>query len=990
MASLYGVLGSLGVFIRSFLGLEVPNDAGDLARAPDEGHLIDNANVLNIHGNVGKINITNGVQGYTGETYTDDSRADDATVAKWLEEANAKTMAEVQNDVTVLFPFLAEPKIQETPQLVEFDYYHGCGSLIKPEYTPDMSFGTKTPRQIIGHQVLLEKIHSGVGCENTRHVMLLGSAGAGKTTLVKRYAKIVLSNQVGRLKDVKLVIYMEFKNLCSDERITPREVFMDHLFPHLDDHEKRAAFNWMKKNSKYILFAIDGFDQATWSLGGYHQRIGYESRAEMATIIYNLFNGHLFPNAWLLTSSRDHAIQELEGSIRPNKTIQLAGLSKQSVENLVKEYGGPKGDLIWQTLSSMKSGILSFCTIPVFLVFATSAIYEQDEASFRTDTFSGIMLKVLLNLIHSQHAYKSNTISILRKLQRMAFKGMRAGKVLFRINDLEKVALRYEDVQDLVVTVPSQSKSKISHRFVEGSNVIFFCHQSVQETLAALHVCQMGPQAFEEFVHHDMNKPRWSIVRLLVFGSILHPETSALRQEICAENEGLCAYAARQRRDVLLKNLQSTKTVDLNMLAVLHEAGEGANEAIETCVGNINLNSVPLTLSNMHLLASVTLRRLVIQELSFHDCGLHTELLDNLMTALLGSQIKIYKLDMGGNEYLTKSGFRSLGTILKQCCVEYLSLEDCNLNAEKIQAIVEQMSDKGEALVSLNVCWNQHMDFKGYVELGNFIKKCKVTSIFMRRCDMVARELVGLALSLKDSGCVLKVLDVSENYTLDADCCRTVGEIVSRHHVHALLMDDCGLTWKEAHGLERSLTRNRAQLNILKLNVNKALDYRALSSVGTILTISRVRELHLRHCELTPADLQGLLRSMNIGDQKLVILDIGWNWSLGEEGCRIIGEILSKARVEHLVMDNCEISSRQLCAFRQAIQYRYTEMKTLDLSYNRLRREHIDEFLCFLDKIADKLKLSACKVEDGDWHTFADILSSTNEDLDIDWSQDGM
>lgn len=101
------------------------------------------------------------------------------------------------------------------------------------------------------------------------------------------------------------------------------------------------------------------------------------------------------------------------------------------------------------------------------------------------------------------------------------------------MRDLRECGLRYEDVQDLVITVPGQTKSKISQRFLEGSNVMFFCHQSMQETLTALYITQMAPDDFQEFLTSELKKPHWSVVRRLIYGTLLNPDTSAFRQELC-------------------------------------------------------------------------------------------------------------------------------------------------------------------------------------------------------------------------------------------------------------------------------------------------------------------------------------------------------------------------------------------------------------------------------------------------------------------------
>lgn len=108
---------------------------------------------------------------------------------------------------------------------------------------------------------------------------------------------------------------------------------------------------------------------------------------------------------------------------------------------------------------------------------------------------------------------------------------------------------------------------------------------------------------------------------------------------------------------MLLDHLQTMPETNLDTLSVLYEAGEGANHAIEASVGPINLRSKPLTESSMHMLSYVMIRRSYVSELDLSECNLQESLIDDLMTALMGSSAKVSDFNFYSTKHIYR-GFR--------------------------------------------------------------------------------------------------------------------------------------------------------------------------------------------------------------------------------------------------------------------------------------------------------------------------------------------
>lgn len=158
-------------------------------------------------------------------------------------------------------------------------------------YEPDLTF-TKRNQCIGGRKIEYSNILPDA-CGIDRHVMIVGSAGAGKTTitrLLSKQAKLMKSN-------IKLVIYLEFKQFFKDDLVNLIDVVLGPaICPALGSKIKREGLlQWMISHQNNIIFLMDGYDQLKSPFEDQETiKLDYSSMADARDFLRNIINGQLF------------------------------------------------------------------------------------------------------------------------------------------------------------------------------------------------------------------------------------------------------------------------------------------------------------------------------------------------------------------------------------------------------------------------------------------------------------------------------------------------------------------------------------------------------------------------------------------------------------------------------------------------------------------------------------------------------------------------
>nr|XP_039256968.1 protein NLRC5-like [Styela clava] len=490
-------------------------------------------------------------------------------------------------------------------------------------------------------------------------VALVGGAGYGKTEMSKSFSVDVLDQKIPELRGVEVVRHLNFRDLLSKKEVSLGKLLFGDT--DLDEDVRNHGVGWIRLHSEKFLLVIDGADQyaSPQDLGKLRGNANHYEKADPKLLINLILAQKLLPGIKLLYSSREHVLRFFEGEVRPERVIALAGLDEESVEKLIYAFSGEHGEYVMNRLKKEARGLLSLCSIPMFLVLTVTVLilYRNLNPKKMTD----ILLLVLLNTMKSEHMRAGgredvSIYEVFNRLKKMSFDGMRNKKVTFAESDLPE-GITIDHLKDIMIPIPRSIG--INQRLFEKNFVFFFIHQSIQEALSALYVAEMSTKEFEKFVSTELHLSHWVVVRRILCGSILNPETSKiaigeaadvgiLKQGIDLKNKrsillsslkGLIRPGWFQRK---FKGTEAAQREDLlELMHALDECGNSADDVIKSSIREIRFNYMPLTPSDKFTLESVLGRCSRLDDLWLSGVPLTSSDLKLLASSMQSSNIKV-------------------------------------------------------------------------------------------------------------------------------------------------------------------------------------------------------------------------------------------------------------------------------------------------------------------------------------------------------------
>nr|XP_039262657.1 protein NLRC3-like [Styela clava] len=617
---------------------------------------------------------------------------------------------------------LNEPDFEVNPQLREVPrFYRGEMAPKNRQYNIETGFTVKANEEKFGKPISQNELIEQLGNKKYRYIAILGQAGGGKTTSMKRLARTLhITNKLGEEAQAAEALQLEHRfefihhlnikdipvleGTTRDEAISPCELLFGKEASGLSPQELKDGYERLQQNqSKSILF-LDGLDQATWSLLGKHNKMKYTDKSSTATVMYNIITGNLFPDMTIVISSREFRVASLPSELRPQFITALAGLAQNDIKRLFIAIIGDSGEKAWEKLTMQSPALIPLSSVPLFLIF--NAIVCKDSPDNPPDTMTEVMLQILHIFIRSAHARKKEKIEeTLQKLMQMSFEGTKENRVIFTIKDLEKVKLSPLEVQDFVIKVPG--KNMFNQHLMEGDHLMFFSHQIFQEVLSALYISSMDSTTFRTFIETEIRDDHWAVVRRFLSGIILNPDIeSSLITNLSS--------GARQddKREVLRKFLafQSSQKMKwyetLELFGTLYEAND--TDLIRSCIKDINFSHESFTTVGMHAMSSVMRRCSQLESVRLQNCNLNAELVHILKSNLKGSSLKLNQLNVSSSSNLGTDGFGELGLVVSQCHVETFNAFNCNLTAEGMKAFKE--NTRNAKLNKLEVSYNENLE----------------------------------------------------------------------------------------------------------------------------------------------------------------------------------------------------------------------------------------------------------------------------------------
>ena len=381
---------------------------------------------------------------------------------------------------------------------------------------------------VAGEPITYEELFTEIRDGASRRVAVLGGAGYGKTTELKKLAQRMLREAAESEKEqneeqFSIVQLLSLKDMPPKESTTLQDCLFGSDIRSADD--RRRLIDWIQKNQEKAVILLDGLDQARYDTKLEHSKVSLWEEASTETLMYNLMSGNIFPNVKVIFSSREHAASTLPMKARPDLVVALAGFTQEHAMDLLldlTEESSESSKIIEQKLGAL----LSMLVIPIYLIF-TAVIYKyckkknEEMPKFVTE----LMAKIIGILPNNEHM-QANMVSILNRLKKLAYQGMKDKRMSFDEKYLNEHGLTADEVFDLMAKVPIENM--MCHRLLEKDFFYFFCHQSMEEFLAACYISEMSLDDFEKFAYDQVQDDDkfyyWSFVIQCLYGITLNSE----------------------------------------------------------------------------------------------------------------------------------------------------------------------------------------------------------------------------------------------------------------------------------------------------------------------------------------------------------------------------------------------------------------------------------------------------------------------------------
>ena len=323
--------------------------------------------------------------------------------------------------------------------------------------------------------------------QNRRLLLLIGSAGSGKTTLTLRLTKMIQKND-------QFVFYIPLRNLSKKE-LSIKELFLYFPFwlhgkPENNLDKFNLSFKWIVNNQSRCTLICDGLDQCAFSFENTVENYSYESKLEPGKLLSLIFLKKLLPDLKVVITSRN-----VDSFLSKNKTplpyslIFIKELSFDDAKKLLKYYCNLSSEDVDQAIKTMKKNPLVFKLFqnPLFLKLISAYINILTHREFLDKlTTSKLFLELIErhqccgNFNNYEFENEKDFLNLNKKLCNLAFDKTKQNKMIFTVKELkEKYKLEPTHVEDFMEPL-SEIKPKGLSLKIKENCALSFNHQVIQ------------------------------------------------------------------------------------------------------------------------------------------------------------------------------------------------------------------------------------------------------------------------------------------------------------------------------------------------------------------------------------------------------------------------------------------------------------------------------------------------------------------------------
>ncbi|KAK2160549.1 hypothetical protein NP493_1639g00014 [Ridgeia piscesae] len=335
------------------------------------------------------------------------------------------------------------------------------------------------------------------------NVLILGRAGAGKTTLVEKMANDWASKHLW--PRIKYVFLVKLRDLLKDGTWSLAELLLRDL--QMEETDKNAALNQLVIKSSHVMVLVDGMDE----YAGYAYSVGnppsIEEKVDLSVIISCVIRGSLLPEAKVVVTSR--ATNQIPSKVF-DRVVDVYVFTRDGIRRYVEShYSGNEQlqNFIWQNIKT-NPNMATFCHTPVQCGFICATMADMFEHSETDDmqtiqTMTQLYVKATHRLGRKLHpALKEDKgeldlkaiFGILKEpfLKHAALAKesmMRQLKILFSDEDLERHGFDEVDKQTGFLSGARKANPDDRDATIRSWS---FSHLSLQEFFAAIGLVLLG------------------------------------------------------------------------------------------------------------------------------------------------------------------------------------------------------------------------------------------------------------------------------------------------------------------------------------------------------------------------------------------------------------------------------------------------------------------------------------------------------------------
>ncbi|XP_033646467.1 NLR family CARD domain-containing protein 4-like [Asterias rubens] len=773
-----------------------------------------------------------------------------------------------------------------------------------------------------------------------KRIIVSGSAGIGKTTLIDKIAYDWAIGNSETLNKFKLVFAFKMHSLKKSSNLT--EAIFKMLLDK-DTLDQSALKEFVDKNQDKVLILLDGFDEFKF----------YPLDTSSFGSILNILNRKLGTECWVVITSRPPLDKLVNSSLveKPYAHVRVEGFSDTDKEEYVNKFF-PDAHVKASKLTEQikQSDTLSDLAKSPMLLLLMCLLMGSTKNTL-PDTMTRLYNKAL-NYIFKRKTRDIKDAAISKIL-------ISIGKVALGslLSKDQSFAFREGDFEKSVLDKALNAGVLTGERVIDGVETyqrVTFIHHTFLEYCAVMYWQSLiNTEEFDRILDQieltaSSSVSRYDYLLRFCCGDNVACTNHILQRVHQGRNLELVVicYFESQSQELPPANVISSILTDRLILHSWNNDSTNAffhflNQVAAISRGNDYLTKAKcLVVSYLNfprfgedLVKSIKLMT-NLQTLSLPSSSLTADNTNQILSSL-ASPSTLTELKLSDSIALGGSVSLLAPQLMKLTRLKYLCLDGCSLKAQDVSPIAKSM---GDTLVNLDVSWNRALGGCASIWVPELGKMECLQDIDLQGCSVQGTDIEPIAVALSGVSTLVE-LDLSWNQDLGGCAKMWAQHLKGMRHLEEVKLRGCKLINKDVEPIAVALS-GVSTLAHLNLRGNNALGGCASLWAQHLKKMNHLKRLTLMNCNLTGGDMEPIAESVS-DMPNLNHLDLSRNDPL--IGCASFWAPHLKLMTKHLKRWNNDSTNaffhflNQVAAISGGNDY-FTKANSLDVSCFNFQR----------------------------------------------------